>query len=82
MLQQAIGAMILMMNPMIPGTERWMLTIRAIFWTKILTFLRLFSANPGPYTRFLADRPEWTEMSEDDYIKAFDFHFRWQALQQ
>ena len=28
------------------------------------------SANLGPYARFLADMPDWTEMSEDDYIKA------------
>jgi len=30
------------------------------------------SANLGPYARFLADMPDWTEMSEDYYIKAFE----------
>jgi hypothetical protein len=34
------------------------------------------SANLGPYARFLADMPDWTEMSEHYYldlmIKAFE----------
>ena len=30
------------------------------------------SANLGRYARFLADMPDWTEMSEDYCIKAFE----------
>ena len=30
------------------------------------------AVNLGPYARFLADLPLWTDMSEDAYTKAFD----------
>jgi hypothetical protein len=74
--------MILMMNPMIPVTEIDADDQRH-FLDQDPYVPPTSSADLGPYAQFLADMPDWTEMFEDYYIKAFEnFHFQWQALQQ
>ncbi len=30
------------------------------------------TANLGPYARFLADLPDWSDLSQSDYTKAFE----------
>ncbi len=57
---------------MISAIDEWILMIFVIIWTKILTFIQRLLPFFRVYCLFLADMPDWNDMSQDDYTKVFE----------